>query len=150
MDDRDAITALLCRYADLIDAGDLDGVGELFTHGRIVTEDGAVLAEGAAAVATLYRSTTRLHDDGTPRTAHLLTNVVVAVDHGAGTAHARSRFTVLQATATVPLQPVITGAYRDRFTRRDDGWWFTERCMIPRLLGELGDHLLFDPGALGT
>ena len=33
MDDRGNIQNLLYRYAELIDAGDYEGIGELFAHG---------------------------------------------------------------------------------------------------------------------
>jgi len=151
--DRTAIEGLVARYADLIDGGDLDGVGALFAHGRLVTPDGLVLAEGADAVAALYRATTRLHDDGTPRTAHLVTNLVVDVAPDRDTATARSRFTVLQSPPDVDpprLEPIITGSYRDAFTRLDGRWWFAERAMVPHLLGDLSAHLLLDPTTLGT
>ena len=48
LDDRRAIERLLYRYADLIDAGDFAGIGQLFARGRIVAGGSAV--EGAAAV----------------------------------------------------------------------------------------------------
>jgi 3-phenylpropionate/cinnamic acid dioxygenase small subunit len=150
-DDHRRIEALIHRYAQLIDEGDFEGLGDLFTHGRIALEDGSVLAEGAEAVTALYRATTRLHDDGTPRTLHVTTNVIVELDAGATTAHARSYFTVLQQTPAVALQPIAAGRYRDRFERRGDAgpgglgeWRFTERMLLPRFYGDVHDHLLID------
>ncbi|WP_334141598.1 nuclear transport factor 2 family protein [Rhabdothermincola sp.] len=152
--DHRQIEALIHRYAQLIDKGDFKGLGELFAWGRIVLEDGTVLAEGADAVTALYRTTTRLHDDGTPRTLHVTTNVIVELDAGAATAHARSYFTVLQQTPAVALQPIAAGRYRDRFERRGGGsgpagpgpgeWRFTERMLLPQFYGDVHDHLLID------
>ena len=82
----------------------------------------------------------KLHD-GIPRTKHVITNLVVEVDEAAGTAAARSYFTVLQATATLPLQVILAGRYRDRFERVGGGWRFTERAIHIDLVGELGQHL---------
>jgi len=147
VDDLAAITALIARYADLMDAGAFDAVGELFAAGELALADGTPIAAGAEAVAALYRATTRLHDDGTPRTAHLVTNLVVEVD--GSTATARSRFCVLQQRAS-GLEPIITGSYRDRFARGADGWHFAQRCMVPHLLGDLSDHLLIDPALFET
>ncbi|MCB1249267.1 MAG: nuclear transport factor 2 family protein [Acidimicrobiales bacterium] len=149
MDDVSAITALIARYADCMDSGDLDGVGALFADGRIALADGTPLAEGAEAVAALYRATTRLHEDGTPRTAHLVSNLVIDVDDAAASAAARSRFCVVQQRAGA-LEPIITGVYRDRFARDPHGWHFVERRMVPHLLGDLSDHLLLDPALLAT
>ncbi|MDT5110238.1 MAG: hypothetical protein QOE20_2128, partial [Mycobacterium sp.] len=40
-DDKLAITELLYRYAELIDAGDFDGVGELLGKGTFMGVEGA-------------------------------------------------------------------------------------------------------------
>jgi 3-phenylpropionate/cinnamic acid dioxygenase small subunit len=150
-----AIEELLFRYATAIDAGDLDAVAALFAHGAIATDDGTVIARGAEEVRDLYRSTTRIHADGTPRTAHLTTNAVIEVDDDdAGRAESRSRFVVHQAVPPtgddpgLALQPVIAGRYHDRFERVDGGWRFVERRMRPELFGDLARHLRFDPSTL--
>lgn len=130
----------------MIDAGDLAGLGELLGAAE-VSGPGLDPVRGAEAVEALYRATTRLHDDGTPRTTHLVSNPIVEVE-GDG-AQVRSRFVVLQATRAVPLQPIITGHYHDRFERVGGEWRFAARHMAPGLLGRLEDHLGFDPGDLG-
>ena len=48
-----AITELLYRYAELIDAGDFDGVGELLAHGSFMG------VSGAEKIAKLFEITTR-------------------------------------------------------------------------------------------
>ena len=82
-----AITTLLFRYAECIDAADFDGIGRLFAAAKITNEGYDAEIVGADAVADLYRSTNRVHDDGTLRTRHLTTNVIVDIDEAAGTAH---------------------------------------------------------------
>jgi 3-phenylpropionate/cinnamic acid dioxygenase small subunit len=140
-DDRAAIERLIFDYADRLDAGDLDAVAALFAGATYGGEDGAQHA-GAAAVSAVLRRLVRLHDDGTPRTKHVTTNLVIDVDADAGTATARSYFTVLQATARLPLQPIAAGRYRDRFVRAADGGWrFAERLIAMDLVGDLSDHL---------
>lgn len=137
---------LLYTYAERIDAGDLDGVAELFAHGRIHgVEDGPpeTVFEGRDAVRRLYGATTRIHADGTPRTRHVTTNAIIEVDEDAGTATSRSTYVVLQATDQLPLQPVITGRYRDTFRRLDGTWWFDTRVMHVDQTGDLSHHLLF-------
>ena len=115
MSDADAIRNLLYRYAECIDAADFDGVAALFADGAISAPGMREPARGAAAVAQLYRASNRVHEDGTLRTQHLIFNPIVEVDAAAGSATARSRYLVLQATAKLPLQPIIGGRYRDRF-----------------------------------
>ncbi len=78
--------------------------------------------------------------DGIPSTKHVISNVTVDLD-GTSTAAARSYFTVLQARPDLPLQPIIAGRYHDRFERADGTWRFTDRQIIPDLLGDLSHHL---------
>jgi 3-phenylpropionate/cinnamic acid dioxygenase small subunit len=151
---RSEVEQLLARYAELIDAGDFAGLGVLLSESAITTEDGTVIARGRDEIRALYEQTTRRHADGTPRTQHVITNVIVEPLTEAGVSPARvvarSRFTVLQATESIPLQVIVAGRYRDVLERSGAGGWvFVERCMCPDLLGNLGDHLLFDPGLLG-
>lgn len=140
MTDRAEIEALIFEYARRIDDGDFDGVGELFAHGAVATLDGTVLAEGADAVAGLYAATTKRYDDGTPRSHHVTTNVVVRAEGDEATA--QSYFTVFQATEGVPLQPIVTGRYEDRFARVGGAWRFARRAMDLRLVGDVSRHLL--------
>jgi 3-phenylpropionate/cinnamic acid dioxygenase small subunit len=140
------IENLLYTYAERIDAGDLDGVADLFAHGRILgMEDGPPesVFEGRERVRWLYGRTTRSHEDtGTPRTKHLTTNSRIEVDEVAGTATARSSYLVTQATPELPLQVIITGRYHDRFHRIDGSWWFESRTMFVDQTGDLSQHLL--------
>jgi len=139
-DDRAAITALVYGYAERIDAGDLDGVGALFA-GAVYRSERGGRYEGAAAVAAVLKKLVKLHDDGTPRTKHVTTNLVIEVDAAAGTALARSYFTVLQQTGAVSLQPIVAGRYHDRFVRDGGAWRFADRLIFMDLVGNLSDHL---------
>lgn len=133
--DKLAITELLYRYAELIDAGDFDGVGDLLGRGNFM---GVV---GAEAIAALFaKSTRRFPDHGnTPRTRHLVLNPIVELD--GDTAQARSTFCVVQQTDTVPLQPIVVGRYADTFARDETGWYFTERVVDVQMVGDVSDHL---------
>ena len=138
--DHAAITALVHGYAERIDAGDLDGIGALFADGVYRSERGGRY-EGAAAVAAVLRQLVKLHDDGTPRTKHVTTNLTIEIDATAGTALARSYFTVFQQTAAIPLQAIVAGRYHDRFVRTDGAWRFADRLIFMDLMGDLSDHL---------
>ena len=147
MDSARKIENLLYTYAERIDAGDLDGVAELFTHGRIHGVEGGgpeTVFEGPERVRGLYGRSTRIHEDtGTPRTKHVTTNAIIEVDDEAGTASSRSGYVVLQATPELPLQVIITGRYGDTFHRIDGRWWFDTRTMYVDHMGDLSHHLLF-------
>jgi ketosteroid isomerase-like protein len=142
MDSYRAIQNLLSTYAERIDAGDFAGVGELFARGEILAPAGDQGVRGAANVQTMYEVFTMVYEDGTPRTQHMMSNVWIEVDEAAGTAQARSRFTVLQQLEDFPLQVIIAGGYQDRFERDAQGWYFVSRLMQPKLYGDLSRHLL--------
>jgi ketosteroid isomerase-like protein len=141
LSDGDLIRNLLAEYCELIDAGDLDGVGLLMADASLHTLDGTEIARGAQGVTDLYRGIVKLHEDGTPRTQHLVTNVHLTA-HDDGTVEANSVFLVLQATEQLPLQPVITGRYVDVFAPDGDGGWrFARRAFGPTLTGNLTQHM---------
>ena len=113
-------------------------------HVGLIDGDNQVGAKGREAVLEMYQSTTRLYEDGTPRTKHLVTNPIILVEEDESQAAARSYFTVLQSTPELPLQPIITGRYEDKFERVDNAWRFTQRRMLPQYFGDLSQHLLIE------
>jgi len=133
---------LIARYAELIDAGDFDGLGELLGRASVGAVDSPGLLTGRDALARLFTSTTRRYPDGTPGTKHVTTNLILDVDEEAGTASARSYFTVLQAVPGLPLQPIVAGRYRDRFERDETGWYFSERLFRVELVGDVSHHMI--------
>jgi 3-phenylpropionate/cinnamic acid dioxygenase small subunit len=142
-----AIENLLYIYAERIDAGDLEGVADLFSKGRVAARaDGTAdqVFEGRDAVLGMYQAAARIYDDGTPRTKHVTTNAIIEADDSAGTGSARSYYTVLQQTDALPLQPIIAGRYHDTFKRIDGTWWFDTRIMFVDLTGDLSHHLLYE------
>ena len=141
------IENLLHTYAERIDAGDLEGVAQLFAHGRIAALAGAKpeqIFEGEDRVLALYRSSMRIYDGGSPHTKHVTTNSIVEVDEGANAASARSYYTVFQQVDDLPLQPIVCGRYHDTFQLIDGRWWFDTRIMIVDLVGDLSRHLLYE------
>jgi SnoaL-like domain len=136
-----AVSNLIFTYAERIDAGDFAGVAELFRHGTITSEGVGAGAEGVTEVQHLYETWTRRYEDGTPRTKHVTTNLIIDVDEEAGKAWCRSYFTVLQQTSALPLQPIISGRYHDRFGFVAGEWRFEHRHMFPDLVGDVSQHL---------
>ncbi|ANI38463.1 nuclear transport factor 2 family protein [Mycolicibacterium vaccae] len=141
--DKLAVTELLYRYAELIDAGDFDGVGELLGRGHFMG------VAGADAVAGLFAATTRRFPEhgNTPRTRHLVLNPIVDID--GDTAASRSTFCVVQRTDAVSLAPIVVGRYADTFARDMAGWYFTSRTVDVEMVGDVSDHLMMDLGRLG-
>ena len=137
-----AVHNLLGRYCERIDAGDFAGVGELFAHGGLAAGDldAPAFVSGAYAVAAFYAAGTRLHD-GSPRTKHMVADIVVGDVADDGSITARSSYVVLQGVDGFPLQPIIAGRYVDRFEPGADGsWHFARRHFSVDLLGDLTHH----------
>jgi hypothetical protein len=133
---------LIARYAELIDLGDFDGVADLLADAAVGDGESETLLTGSRAIAALFRSTTRLHPDGTPGTKHVTTNLILDIDEDAGRAAARSYWTVLQAVPGLPLQPILAGRYHDRFERHGPDWRFSERRYLIDLVGDVSHHML--------
>lgn len=147
-DARTAIEHIVYGYAERIDNGDFAGVAELFRHARYKgggPDDPGV--EGSQPVQEILESLVRRYDDGTPRTKHVTTNLIIDADEDAGTATARSSFTVFQQVEGFALQPIIAGRYHDTFARVDGEWRLTERVILSDLVGDLSHHLTQDPFA---
>jgi 3-phenylpropionate/cinnamic acid dioxygenase small subunit len=142
----EAIRNLLGRYCELMDAGDFDGLAGLFADARMSDEHGTVFARGSEQIAAMWQTQTLLYD-ASPRTRHITANPIIDVDDAAGTASARSSYIVFQGIAgrgddDLPLQPIITGRYVDRFVRRADATWrWDERSYAIDHLADLSHHL---------
>lgn len=139
MDGTTAIRALIIAYCERLDAGDFDGLAELFAHGAFRSPAGTNLI-GKDAVRSMYDAVV-LYPDGTPRTKHVLGSVIIDADDAAGTGTSRCAFTVFQQVGDTPLQPVLSGRYHDQFERVDGEWRFVERMVLPDLDGDLSRHM---------
>jgi 3-phenylpropionate/cinnamic acid dioxygenase small subunit len=141
-EDWHAISTLLTRYAELIDAGKFAEAALMFEHSTyaVVRDQGdvSVSYEGADQVLEFF-SGTIIHPDGTPRTRHLVTNISIDLDGDRATA--RSYVTVLQQTEVLPLQPIASGRYLDRLERVGGEWRFAERVVTGFLLGDRSQHV---------
>jgi len=136
------ITNLIHRYAELVDGGDFEGLGALFAHGELYATEGAV--RGSAAVREHFASWVHLHEDGSPHTRHVTTNVIVEVADDAQTARARSYVTVLQYGPGGLLRPIFFVRYFDTFHRVEGEWAFASRRYVEPAAGPAEEHLKRD------
>jgi 3-phenylpropionate/cinnamic acid dioxygenase small subunit len=144
-----AITTLMYRYAECIDAADFAGLAALFAHGRIRSSAGPATAGWSGdEVRVFYSRTNRVHADGTLRTRHVNANPIVDIDEAAGTARVRSTYVVFQATSKLPFQPIVGGRYEDRFERVAGAWRWAERLIHVDQVGDVSEHLALDPKLL--
>jgi 3-phenylpropionate/cinnamic acid dioxygenase small subunit len=149
VNDSRQIENLIYCYAERIDAGDLEGVAELFRDAEIVSTAHNVRRAGLDEVLEMYALSCRIHaSTGTPLTKHLTTNVIIELEKNSREASARSYYTVIQATDALPLQPIISGRYRDRFRKVDEKWQFASREMLVDLIGNCSEHLLYETQGL--
>lgn len=137
-----AINNLLYRYAELFDAGDLTGASALFEHADIIV-GGAVIGHGSEAVHQMQASIVRIHEDGTPRTRHVISNPIIEFDDDISYAKVRSTYTAFQQVGRLPLAVIAVGRYIDEMARVEDQWRFTSRDYSHLdLCGDVTQHLL--------
>jgi 3-phenylpropionate/cinnamic acid dioxygenase small subunit len=149
MEDSRQIENLIYRYAELIDSGNLEGVAELFRDAEIVSSAYNSRRTGFEEVLQMYQQSCRLYaSTGNPLTKHLTTNIIIEVEDSGVEATARAYYTVIQATDSLALQPIISGRYNDRFHKTDGKWGFSRREMFVDLIGDLSAHLLYDVNGL--
>lgn len=139
MSDRDDIRSLIYEYAYRFDQGDIEGWAKLFEHGKFVSSFDGV----PRSAKEIYDSTsahTIIYEDGTPRTAHSVSNVQIDVDPSGTSASARSYVTVIQQAPDHALQVLCSGMYTDTFHRVAEEWQFLERRSNIRLIGDMSLH----------
>lgn len=141
-----SIKALMYTYAECVDLARFDELGELFSHGVLTSTSAADPDDGMSGddVAAFYRATNKVHGDGTLRTRHVASNVIVDIAEDGKTATARSYFAVHQGTHALPLQPIVAGRYHDDFALVEGEWRFACRMVIVDQIGDMREHLTFD------
>jgi SnoaL-like domain len=133
-----AIHTLVMIYAEHIDSARFAEAAAMFENATYRVEHLSEQYQSPAELQEFFASR-RLFADGTPRTKHVFTNVIIEVD--GHRAHASSYATVFQQTDELPLQPIACGRYLDTFERRGDGWRFTDRLITEFLLGDRSQHV---------
>lgn len=137
--DRAEITALVHEYARRLDAGDLEGVAALFEQATWRSESTGEVRRGRKEVHAVYERV--LLSDGSPRTKHLITNLIIDVKPDADRASGECCFTVLQGMeAGEPIPIILAGRYVDRFEKFAGVWRFSDRLFVVDLTGNLGRH----------
>jgi hypothetical protein len=134
------IENLIATYAFLVDDGEFAKLGVLLGDAGFRLNGGPVI-KGRDAIERFASETLQTYADGTPRTRHVTTNLIIEVDEEAGTAVSRSYYTVFQSLPDFPLQAIATGRYQDRFQRQDGHWRFAERTVTTSFSGDLSHHV---------
>jgi 3-phenylpropionate/cinnamic acid dioxygenase small subunit len=151
---RYAIEDVLFRYAEAVDTGDLEALGDVLHGCVMVLPDGRRL-QGGAAIAAHYESIIIFYDEAenpvtycrracTPRTRHVTTNLLFAFSKAVDSADVRSYFTAYQ-TLGQQTEIVAGGRYHDHFDFTTSGWQMTERRILVDNLGDMSRHLKTPP-----
>jgi hypothetical protein len=144
------IRRIILSYPNLIDRGDVVGVGRLLSgvrFGNAVGRNAPVIAlddlivRRASEVENLYRNAVIFYDDGLPHTKHLVSNIDISFSDDRQFATTRSYYAVLQALPDFPFQVIIAGRYEDVFEATHDGWKLTIRREYADLIGDLSHHV---------
>jgi hypothetical protein len=138
------IANLIARYAELLNLGRIDELGELFRYGRISSTTSDDVYEGSEAVIAMYRNSV-VFPEKLPDTLLFTSNLQLEID--GDTASAKAYFLGMHQVPN-GVAAVIAGRYHDEFRRIDGRWWFHHRHMLPDLTGDLSSHLT-EPLELG-
>jgi 3-phenylpropionate/cinnamic acid dioxygenase small subunit len=147
-----AIQTLLMTYAERVDSGRFAEAAALFDKATYRVEypgrPQTSKYQGADQVHEFFAGT-RLYPDGTPRTKHVIANVIIELDGDGTRATSRCYVTVFQQTDELPLQPIAAGRYLDSFVRDGRQWRFSDRLVTGFLLGDLSHHVLWHESVPG-
>jgi 3-phenylpropionate/cinnamic acid dioxygenase small subunit len=147
---RTAIEDIVYRYAEAIDLGDLETVGELFAKGRVVISGGDDVT-GTQDVLDLYTDLVKFYDEDenvvpyerfavTPRTRHVTTNLIFEFNDAVTEAGVRSYFSVYQ-TLDRQNEIVAGGRYLDKFAKDSAGWHIVAREILIDNRGDMRRHV---------
>jgi SnoaL-like domain len=120
-DDREAITALLHRYCDHLDAGEWEPLADLFVEAGVLSSPRRT-ARSRAEIVEFMRHMETLHTPQSGR--HVIGTPIISIDG--------DRAYVATALVFIDLDQgeiALTGTYLDRLTRRGSGWRFEQRIV---------------------
>jgi len=140
MNNERAILNLIAQYTHYVDQAQFDNVGQLFAKGKLITSFNS--PEGKEQVSKHMDNNLQVYADGTLRTSHVTTNIVLNIDEATETATAQSYLTLFQANPDkgFPLQAILTGTYHDQFALADGAWYFVSRELVVGLVGDISNH----------
>ena len=134
-----AIHRLLATYVHRLDGGDFAGVTDILQFAEMDVVGHVV--SGRDAIGNFFEKGLQVHADGTPRTWHSVSNVLIDLHPSGQKAESASYYTVHQQLDGFPLQAICTGKYLDQFELHDGQWRFIRRAVTLGLAGDLQHHV---------
>ena len=144
------VRRIILSYPELVDRGDLAGVGRLLAGARFGAAVGRnaplipldqLTTRTAEEVRETYENAVIFYDDGLPHTKHLISNIDIEFSDDRRTASSRCYYAVLQALDDFALQLIIAGRYEDVFEATPEGWRLAIRREYTDLVGDLSRHV---------
>ena len=136
-----AIQNLVYRYTWHIDHGDFAAMAALFARAVVILDPAGTFDCDPKGLEGVFREYVRVYADGTPRTRHVTTNLIIDPE-GDDQASSSSSVVVFQQTDALALQPIIVTRNLDRFVRTEGEWHFSERRIEMNFLGDLSAHMM--------
>lgn len=131
-DEKDAIREVMARYCHALDACQFDKVAALFADdGEWTTNYGA--ARGRAEIEALLTSVVPKPGEG-PQRKHYITNILITLDGDSARSH--SDYLVVRESEN-GLLPVMGGAYKDTFVKRDGTWYLARKELDHHIFGDM-------------
>jgi uncharacterized protein (TIGR02246 family) len=131
-EEKDAIREVMARYCHALDACQFDKVAALFApDGEWTTNYGA--ARGRDEIQALLDSVVPKPGEG-PQRKHYITNILITLD--GDTARSHSDYLVVRESEN-GLLPVMGGAYKDTFVKRDGTWYFARKELDHHIFGDM-------------
>lgn len=124
-EDQLEILGVLALYGHVIDDGDLDRLGEVFTADAVLKPTLTHPWNGLAEIRDYFENFVR--NQPIPTIAHHMTNPVVVLGEDGVTASARSKTLGIRKDLGY-----VTGEYRDELVKTGDGWRISKRSIIRR------------------
>ena len=122
-DDRVAIYELIALHGHLMDAGEFDRLGELFTNDFVY--DVEALGFGSLEGANALEEASRALGDSNPLGHHVTNALVIADDANEATVRSKGIGILVDGTSG-------TVVYEDVVRRTPAGWRIARRTVIPR------------------
>ena len=115
---------------------------EVFTHCLVCIPDSDGKILGADLADDADKMLKKWGADGSLKTLHRVSNVLIEVDEEADSARSTSYLMMLQAVpeSGFPLQPIGSGIYHDTFKRVDGTWQFATHRLELKLVGDMSRH----------
>ena len=147
---RFAVEDIMLRYAEGIDVGDIETVGDVFAEGELVMPDGSSLV-GAKQVFDHFSNLIIFYDvegrvvpyrrlASTPRTRHVTSNIIYDFNDAVNHASVRSYITCYQ-TIDDKNEIIFGGRYVDTFDLDEKGWHLVCREILGDNIGDTSHHL---------